>query len=124
MPRGIPNPKSQDDTMSNEQATLTNEPTNRVTDHKPATDADHSRPAEAPEGKSFRVLLKRNYRPRGKYKKVDLAGEAHAPDKVAADKDAGLEDKVKSGWVIEIPLDEAKDIIRAGIAERADELPA
>lgn len=59
--------------------------------------------------KKFPVILKRGYFP---------ADPDHPVDPVT-----GVKVKVQRGDKIELPRDEAMDLIRRGLAERADDLP-
>jgi hypothetical protein len=73
---------------------------------------DITEPARGPgrPPKKFPVKLLRGYFPR------DIDHPKHPT--------TGSPIKVERGEIIALPLEEAKDLMKRGIAERADELPA
>lgn len=70
--------------------------------------------------KYFPVTLKRNYRPLGDndWRIITVDGDQKAPPFI----EDGSSPKAPAGSKIALPIAEAKDIIKRGIAERADEI--
>jgi len=105
---------------------------------------DRSPSAPAPEPvKMFPVKLSYNYRPQGDYKAVgwhkpavekkNAAGQMIVVEpaefitgevKPAPVPGVGFEHKIWAGSVIELPLGEARELIKSRRAERADDIPA
>lgn len=85
-----------------------------------ATDGSVKANDKALSGKLFPVRLKRNYRPLedDNWLTINQDG-SYGSRPVFAD---GETPKVKAGYAIALPVEEAKAIIAKGIAERADEI--
>lgn len=71
--------------------------------------------------KYFPVLLKRNYRPLKDDEWRPLNIKTHEFGSIP-DSDDTVTLKLRAGDYVGLPVDEAKDVIRRGIAERADEI--
>lgn len=73
--------------------------------------------------KFFPVRLLKGYRPFDKFKRIDQDGNMFDPPDLKPDQDKGLYYKLMPNEVYGLPLPEAKELIKRGLAERADSLP-
>jgi hypothetical protein len=73
--------------------------------------------------KMFPVKLLKNYRPAGYWERMTLDGERGNRPTVEKGQEGTIADRVNAGYSIYLPIDEAKDIIKKGLAVRADDLP-
>lgn len=81
----------------------------------------HDAGDEGPKPDWFPVKLKKNYRPAGPYQVIDLDGVVQTPN-VPPELAESFGNRIVSGWTINLQKEEAKNVIRLGIAERADPL--
>lgn len=92
---------------------LAEEPAPAKRGRKPKVAEPAAAAEETPEA-AFPVTLLRNYRPMGRYKVTDANGDnpIHPPPTVL--------DRESAGMFLLLPVEEARNVIKAGIAERND----
>lgn len=92
-----------------------------VVTYSPALDHDEDGKNGGSKAKWFPVKLKKNYRPGGPYQVLDLDGDPQVPD-VPPELAESFGHRIVKGWTINLQMEEAKNVIRLGIADRADPL--